>query len=172
VPDVQCPVRHPASAQWSDDAWYQDQDHRTLVPNDGYVVLNEGRAEGTILGGNLCTFNLLQGTEYAPELADSILFVEDDAESHPATFDRDLQSLLHQPGFERVRGMLIGRFQKASGMTPELLRTIVQSKRELRSIPVIAGVDFGHTDPKITFPIGGTGRLIADDRPGLEIVEH
>ena len=49
---------------------------------------------------------------------------------------------------------------------------IVLSKRELRAVPVIAGVDFGHTDPTITFPIGGTGRLIADDGPGLEIVAH
>jgi muramoyltetrapeptide carboxypeptidase LdcA involved in peptidoglycan recycling len=160
------------SAQWSDDAWYQDQDNRMLVPNDGYLVLNEGIAEGTILGGNLCTLNLLQGTEYAPEIADAIVFLEDDAESHPGTFDRDLQSLIHQYGFERVRGLVIGRFQKASGMTPDLLRTIVQSKRELRAVPVIASVDFGHTDPKVTFPIGGTARLIADDRPRLEIVEH
>jgi len=166
------PFAVEASPQWSDDAWYEDQDNRTLLPNEGYVVLNVGRAEGTILGGNLCTLNLLQGTEYAPELADTILFVEDDAESDPATFDRDLQSLAHQPGFERARGMVIGRFQKASGMTPELLRAIVQSKRELRSLPVIAGADFGHTDPKITFPVGGTCRVIADDRPGLEIIEH
>lgn len=160
------------SAQWSDDAWYQDQDNRTLVPNDGYLVVNEGTAEGTILGGNLCTLNLLQGTEYAPEIADAIVFLEDDTASNPATFDRDLQSLTQQAGFERVRGLLIGRFQKASGMTPDLLRTIVQSKRELRAVPVIAGVDFGHTDPKITFPIGGIGWLIADDQPRLEIVEH
>ena len=160
------------SAHWSDDAWYHDQDNRTLVPNDGYLVLNEGVAEGTILGGNLCTLNLLQGAEYAPELADAILFLQDDAASDPGTFDRDLQSLMHQPGFERVRGLVIGRFQKASGMTPDVLRLIVQSKRELRAVPVIAGVDFGHTDPKITFPIGGTGCLIADDQPRLEIVEH
>jgi muramoyltetrapeptide carboxypeptidase len=142
-------------AQWSDDAWYLDQDERTLLPNDGYLVLNEGRADGTIVGGNLCTLNLLQGMEYAPKIADAIVFIEDDAESNPGTFDRDLMSLIHQPGFERVRGLVIGRFQRASGMTPDLLRTIVHSKRELRAVPVIAGVDFGHTDPKITFPVGG-----------------
>lgn len=160
------------SAEWSDDAWYQDQDNRMLVPNDGYVVLNEGMAEGTIVGGNLCTLNLLQGTAYAPQLAGTIVFVEDDAESRPGTFDRDLQSLLHQPDFEQVRGLVIGRFQKASGMTPELVREIVQSKRELRAIPVIASADFGHTDPKFTFPIGGTARLIADRAGELEIVSH
>jgi muramoyltetrapeptide carboxypeptidase LdcA involved in peptidoglycan recycling len=160
------------SAQWSDDAWYEDQDNRTLAPNDGHLVLNEGIAEGRILGGNLCTLNLLQGTEYFPDLAGAIVLLEDDAESNPRTFDRDLQSLIHQPGFEHVRGLLIGRFQNASGMTPELLRTIIETKRELRALPVIASVDFGHTDPKLTLPIGGTGRLIAVDRPTLEIVEH
>jgi hypothetical protein len=83
------------------------------------------------------------------------------AGAHPSTFDRDLQSLIHQPGFEHVRGLMIGRFQKASGMTTDLLRTIIETKLELRPLPVIASVDFGHTDPKITLPIGGIGRLIA-----------
>jgi muramoyltetrapeptide carboxypeptidase len=160
------------SAQWSDDAWYQDQDSRTLVPNNGYLVLNEGIAEGRILGGNLSTLNLLQGTEYFPDFAAAIVFLEDDAESQPHTFDRNLQSLIHQPGFEHVRGLVIGRFQKATGMTPDVLRTIIETKRELRALPIIAGVDFGHTDPKITLPVGGTARLIAGERPQLEIVEH
>jgi hypothetical protein len=57
------------STSWSDDAWYQDQDNRMPVPNQGYLVLNGGSAEGTILGGNLCTLNLLQGTEYAQGVA-------------------------------------------------------------------------------------------------------
>lgn len=172
---VDGPFAVQPSAQWSDDAWYRDQDDRTLVPNDGYLVINEGEdsAEGTILGGNLCTLNLLQGTEYMPDLTGAILFLEDDAESQPHTFDRDLQSLIHQPGFERVRGLVIGRFQRASHMTPNLLRTIIETKRELRALPVIAGVDFGHTDPKITFPIGGTARLmVAGDRSTLEILTH
>lgn len=40
-------------------------------------------------------------------------------------------------------------------MNKELLRKIIKSKRELDKIPVIADVDFGHTSPLITFPIGG-----------------
>jgi len=161
------------SAQWSDDAWYRDQDNRVLVPNSGYLVINEGVADGVIVGGNLCTLNLLQGTEFMPNLTDSILFVEDDLESLPHTFDRDLQSLIHQPGFERVRGLAIGRFQKASRMTPDLLRAIIATKRELQGLPIIADVDFGHTDPKITFPIGGTARLTAEyGQPTIEILTH
>ena len=43
----------------------------------------------------------------------------------------------------------------------DALTNIVQSKKELRSIPVIAGADFGHTMPLLTFPIGGSFQLEA-----------
>ncbi len=149
------PFEIKASDSWSDDPWYLDQNKRELIDNPGYLIINEGKAEGTILGANLCTFNLLQGTEYFPDLNGSILFLEDDYECVPHTFDRDLQSLIHLPNFNKVKGLVIGRFQKKSKMTDELLKKIIKTKKELEGLPVIANVDFGHTDPKITFPIGG-----------------
>lgn len=57
---------HPSS-EWSDDRWFLDQENRHFYPNNGPVVIHEGYAEGTLIGGNLCTLNLLQGTEYFPE---------------------------------------------------------------------------------------------------------
>ena len=115
------PLEIIPSEQWSDDPWYKNQKDRNLIKNDGFLVINEGDASGTILGANLCTLNLLQGTEYFPELQNSILFIEDDEESLPHTFDRDLQSLIHLPSFGGVKGIVIGRFQKASKITNELL---------------------------------------------------
>lgn len=161
------------SDKWSDDEWYKDQEKRNLIQNEGFWVLNEGNAEGILLGANLCTFNLLQGTEYMPDLNDSILFIEDDSESQPHLFDRDLQSLIHQPSFVGVKGIVIGRFQKASNMTLDLLKQIVKSKKQLANIPIIANVDFGHTNPIITFPIGGTVSInVSKDNTELTILEH
>ena len=161
------------SKEWSDDAWYMDQNKREPLQNNGFFTIHEGKAVGTIIGANLCTFNLLQGTEYMPSLQDSILFIEDDYESVPHTFDRDLQSLIHQSGFEGVRGIIIGRFQKASKMTNDLLKQIIESKKELINIPVIANVDFGHSDPKITFPIGGAAQIQADkSNISVKILTH
>lgn len=77
-------------------------------------MINEGEALGNLLGGNLCTFNLLQGTDYSPDLGNSVLFLEGDEESQSHHFDRDLQSVLHLPGFGGVRGLVIGRFQSQS----------------------------------------------------------
>ena len=161
------------SEKWSDDQWYLDQNKRELIKNEGFWIINEGQAEGTILGANLCTFNLLQGTEYFPDFKNSILFIEDDYETVPHTFDRDLQSLIYQPGFEEVRGMIIGRFQKKSMITRDLLNKIIFSKKELKNLPIIANADFGHTDPKITFPIGGQVNLrVEKNKVELIIAKH
>jgi len=77
-------------------------------------------------------------------------------------FDRNLQSLIHQKGFSGVKGLVIGRFQKASKIEEHLFDQIISSKNELAEIPVIAGVDFGHTTPMITYPIGGEVAIVAD----------
>lgn len=161
------------SESWSDDTWYKNQDDRKLIPNNGWLVLNEGKAEGTVLGANLCTFNLLQGTEYFSDLTGSILFLEDDEESAPHDFDRNLQSLIHLPGFSKVKGLVIGRFQNDSEMTNEKLTQIIKTKKELDNLPVVAGVDFGHTDPKITFPVGGEVKLyLAKSSSIIQIAKH
>ncbi|OJI07859.1 LD-carboxypeptidase [bacterium CG10_46_32] len=157
------PITIEPSGQWSDDEWYKNQQNRSLIPNQGFLAINNGVASGTLLGANIGTLNLLQGTEYFPNLKNSILFLEDDSESLAHTFDRDLQSLIHLPGFSGVKGIIIGRFQKASHTTNELLAKIIKTKKELAALPVIAGVDFGHTDPKITFPVGGEVILTAQE---------
>ncbi len=157
--------------EWSDDAWYKDQDNRVLIKNDGWLIINKGQASGTILGANLCTLNLLQGTEYFPNLKDSVLFIEDDEESKSGNFDRDLQSLIHQPSFKGVKGIVIGRFQNASKMTNDKLIKIIKTKAELKNIPVITNVDFGHTSPIITFPIGGEVK-IDTKKKSIVITKH
>lgn len=169
------PFTVKASSKWSDDPWYKDQDGRNIEKNNGFIVINEGKAEGTIIGANLCTLNLLQGTQYMPSLAESILFIEDDAHADGTDvveFDRNLQSLIQLPDFKGVKGIVIGRFQKAANMTDDLLIKIIKTKKELDKIPVIAGVDFGHTDPKITIPIGGKAGLNTNSEPPLVILEH
>lgn len=161
------------SESWSDDVWYVNQTERKLIKNEGWLVINEGKAKGTIVGANLGTFNLLQGTEYMPPLDNSILFIEDDEATNPSTFDRDLQSLIHISYFNEVKGIVIGRFQNASEVKNDLLIKIIKSKKELENMPVIANLDFGHTDPKITFPIGGTVEIdINTSSSKVNILEH
>ncbi len=165
----------PITAQpadfWTDDDWFLDQDDRHVHPNEGHWVLRPGRAEGRLIGGNLCTLNLLHGTPWMPDLCDAVVFVEDDRESSIVTFDRDLASLTQQPNFDSIGALLIGRFEPQIGMDRETLTSIVTSKRGLANIAIIANVDFGHTDPLLTIPVGGDATIVADGA-GAAITFH
>jgi len=43
-------------------------------------------------------------------------------------------------------------------MKKEIIEKILSTKKELSKIPVIYDVDFGHTYPLTTFPIGGKAK--------------
>jgi len=147
------------SKEWSDDLWFLDQENREFNQNEGWWQIQKHNAEGTILGGNLCTFILQLGTPFRPKFEkDTILFIEDDEMSNLATFDRNLQALINQEDFKNVKGLIIGRFQKGSKVTREGLEFILK-KIELKNMPIIANVDIGHTTPIATIPLGGYAHI-------------
>ncbi|EJS76299.1 S66 family peptidase [Bacillus cereus] len=152
------------SETWSDDSWYIDQENRAFIKNEGYVSIQEGEATGDIIGGNMSTLNLLQGTPYMPSLRDKVLFLEEDSLTGKATlktFDRHLHSLMGQQDFEHIKGIVIGRMQKDAECTIEDIQEMFASKSELTHIPIIANASFGHTTPIFTFPIGGRAKIIS-----------
>ncbi len=164
------PIEIQPSDSWTDDEWFINQNDRHPIKNEGWLTLTDGQVSGVIVGGNLNTLNLLQGTEYMPSLDGAILFIEDDEESSAHHFDRDLTSLIQQPAFSGVKAIVIGRFQKASEITSDLLVRICASKKELVGIPIIANVDFGHTSPMLTYPIGGQVEIHASKSNGSRII--
>jgi len=165
------PFKLEPSKQWSDDDWTTEQQKRNFIPNEGLVVIQDGSAEGKVVGGNLCTLNLLQGTEYMPQLDDVILFLEEAKFSLLGQIDRDLQSLVQSKGF-KPKGLVFGRFQPNTISISELFE-ILRTKKEFKNIPIIANADFGHTDPKGTIPLGGTAKIVASkDGSLIEFIEH
>ena len=139
-----------------------------------YTVIRQGVCEGTIIGGNLCTLNLLQGTQFMTQAEDTVLFVEDDnimGDYFIYEFDRNFQSLLHAYDTERIKGVVFGRFDDNCKMSADVIKSIIDEKLP-KDIPVIYGSDFGHVFPMITFPIGGRVRVKAFDDPVIEIMSH
>lgn len=155
------PIPLTPSMLWSDDEWYLDQENRNFMTNEGYRAIHLGEASGTIVGGNIDSFNVLQGTEYMPSLKETILFLEDNYPMTADILDRHIHSLILQPDFQHVKGIVLGRFQIESKITLDFLQKIVDSKKELKGIPVISGADFGHTLPLFTFPVGGEAMIKA-----------
>lgn len=158
------------SRQWAD----QDMKPRRSRP---WRVMTEGRAEGVVIGGNLGSFYLLQGTPYQPRFDQNvILAIEDDDEAGKYSvheFDRRLESILQlSDARQHIKGVLVGRFQPSSKVTrPDL--TDIMSRKLGGTIPIISDVDFGHTFPQLTLPIGGKVMISGSgNRAQIELVEY
>ncbi len=140
-----------------------------------YHTIQKGYCEGTIVGGNLCTLNLLQGTPYMPDIRNKVLFLEDDnimGDYFCYEFDRNLESLLQIGGADTIKGIVFGRFDDSCGLSVETITDIIQGKVS-SDIPVIFGADFGHVFPMFTFPIGGTVKISANkDGADIQIITH
>ncbi len=141
-----------------------------------YYVIQPGICKGTIIGGNLCTLNLLQGTRFMPVVDDVVLFIEDDnisGDYFVFEFDRNLESLVQAIGVNRIKGIVFGRFDESCKLTVEAVKQIVKIKKQLSNIPVLFNVDFGHVQPFVTFPIGGQVLIDASKQiPSIKITEH
>ena len=155
--------------EWSDDPeWFINQEDRHFNKNDGFWVINDGVAEGTLLGGEMTTFQLLYGTPYMPAVEDIVLALEIEG-GNKHILDRILQSTIQQPWFKNVRGLVIGRTESKCEISKDDIAAIFNIHQELKNIPVLANVDFGHTYPMATLPIGGVVRIT---NGSLTVVKH
>jgi muramoyltetrapeptide carboxypeptidase LdcA involved in peptidoglycan recycling len=137
-------------------------------------ILQRGTAKATLLGGNIGTFYLLQGTEYCPKFDQPFIFaLEDDAEAGSLTareVSRRFESLLQLPNFRaNLRGLIVGRFEPDSHTSVKEIAGIITSKNLSPNIPIVLNLDFGHTLPLLTLPIGGTVSLEANRRVKLDV---
>lgn len=158
------PVSLIRSRQWGE----KGSDRFKTKP---WWIISKGTAEGVLLGGNLGTFYLLQGTEYQPRFDKPfILALEDDDEAGIYTtqeVSRRLESILQLPGLKvNLAGIIIGRFQPGSRVTKNKLVSLLESK-QLGNIPIIGNVDFGHTLPMTTLMVGGKVQINTDGDTGI-----
>ncbi|WP_303974523.1 S66 peptidase family protein [Streptococcus merionis] len=144
------------SREWSSDPWYDPSQPRKFFPTE-WKTYSAGQASGIIIGGNLSTFILLQGTPYAPKVKDYILFVEESEVDDYIEFMRHLASLLQ--AYPDPKALVIGRFPKECQMTEEMLRFILDKHPILKRIPVLYDLDFAHTQPLFTITIGAQAYL-------------
>ena len=87
-------------------------------------------------------------------------------------FERNLQSLLQIKGADKLKGLVFGRFSEGCNMTKDIIKRIVENKKQLRDIPIISNVEFGHLFPMITFPIGGEVEINTDSKDIIKIIKH
>lgn len=165
------------SLQWTDEIldWFQRNDlkrPRKKKRNKGWQWLNDGKAEGPILGGCISSLIHLRGTKYWPDFSDTILFWEIPESGEDFTKGEKIENIdayltdLELSGvFNQIKGMLIGRpFGYTNPQSGKLIK-MIEKKFKKYKIPILFNVDIGHTDPMITVPLGV--RVKIDSKKGV-----
>lgn len=148
--------------RWEDERFANQR--RAMNPNDGWRWLQgDTRVEGHLVGGCLDVLEFLKGTRWWPEsqVWDGAVFYWETSEDAPTPTlvawwlrNYGMQGIL-----ERLAGMLIGRpAHYTPDQVEELDRTVLRIVRDefgRADLPIVANLDFGHTDPQVVLPNGG-----------------
>lgn len=125
---------------------------------DGLFSVCGGRVTAPMLGGNLSLVASLANSEYFPDLAGKILFLEEVGEAEYRV-DRLLTSLTLRGVFRDVAGVVFGGFTDCG--RPERIKALL---RELapKNVPVLGGFSAGHLMNNHAFYEGQTVTLDAN----------
>lgn len=164
------PLRYEPATEWTEEFldWDSKADvrPRETKPSPGWRTIRDGVAEGPVIGGCLETVCWhVFGSEdwFVPEGAIWLLETSEEAPS-PAHVDGYLTDLELAGVFDAAAGLLVGRPMGYAPEDVEVLWEVVEARTAGAGIPVLAGVDCGHTDPMMTIPFGVPARLDAGAR--------
>lgn len=149
-----------APSWWTDEFldWETGEDisrPREQRPNTGWNWIRGGSACGRTIGGCLETLQHLRGTRWWPDFTGAILCIETSEEcAGPEAFDIMFGDYARMGVLDRIAGLLVAR---PYGFAPEqhqLFTRYLTERTAPYSFPVVANMDFGHTTPMITMPLG------------------
>ncbi|MGV9384999.1 S66 peptidase family protein [Nonomuraea sp. NPDC003707] len=161
------PIELTGPPFWTDEMLWWDRDDtrpRKTQPGAWRCVI-PGVAEGPLLAGCLPTAGALIGTPYLPDLDGAVLCLEANEMSPERCYGLLLQ--WRESGLlNRISGLVIGRHcqPQARGDVASDFDRVFLAALGGRRIPVLADVDFGHTQPMLTLPLGVPCRLDAGER--------
>ena len=119
-----------------------------------------GHATGTLVGGNLCTFTPILGTDADATLGQDILLFIEEVEEDMSHIDRLINALLLNGVFDRCRGVILGEFTdcKANLDYGSVEEMICSYLKDL-GIPVLCGFPAGHGDVNLPLIMGAPATM-------------
>jgi len=153
-----CPAKH-----WSDSHNnYTNPDYvKKYNNNTGYVkIQGEGIVRGKLFGGHSGLMEIEEKCEIAlnkEDFKDTILFFEEIPEFSTEKHIRGFFDWLGRKGYlQIINGIIIGKIMENEKFEPiaDIIREIVSDKYGLKSMPIMYGLNIGHTSPICVLPYG------------------
>ena len=138
--------------------------------NEKYITIQEGKAEGELIGGNLSLTKELVCGKYSIDFTDKILFLEElGYESDPVLVSNSLYYMKQNGVFDKIKGLWIGNYEHQSGITLEkIILDVFENKYKF---PIIKSNNFGHIENKTVIPIGTKAEINTNENIKIKLIE-
>jgi len=161
-----------SSKEWTHEMPdHQNKSHiRKYYPNDGYeLIQGSGSVKGRLFGGHTGLMELRDTSISlsADDFSNAILFIEDLPEFFsPNSIGAFLEWLRTISALHRLRGMIIGKIGEDSDFRAQkkVIREALSSDPALHDMPVLYGLNFGHTSPMFILPYGAMAEIDWENR--------
>lgn len=136
--------------------------------DDEYVTVQEGKAQGILVGGNLSLVNEMVAGNYAIDFTDKILFLEElFLETPPALVSNYFYHMRQNGVFDKIKGIWLGNYDGSISIEQILLDSLEGEYH----FPIIKSNNFGHIDKKTVIPIGTMAKIDTNKKVKIELLE-
>ncbi len=136
--------------------------------DDEYVTVQEGKAQGILVGGNLSLVNEMVAGNYAIDFTDKILFLEElFLETPPALVSNYFYHMRQNGVFDKIKGIWLGNYDGSISIEQILLDSLEGEYH----FPIIKSNNFGHIDKKTVIPIGTMAKIDTNKDVKIELLE-
>lgn len=160
------PFAVPIPPYWTDEPlnWEIKTEDKQLRPNE-WICVNEGTAQGRLIGGNLNAMYGIWGSPYMPTINEGDILLIEDTMKSASVVEKNFNLLKLNGVFDRVSGIILGKHElfddQGTGRKPAdiLVETIGNT-----TIPILAEFDCCHTHPMLTMPIGRRIKMVSEKK--------
>lgn len=138
-------------------------------PEDEFVTIKDGVAEGCLVGGNLSLTNEMSSGKYSIDFQDKILFIEEFClETPPELVSNYLYNMKQNGVFDKIKGIWVGNYDGSVALE-KILLDVLQDEYHF---PIIKSNNFGHTEKKTVIPVGGKAKIDTTKDRKIELIEE
>ena len=139
--------------------------------NEEYITIQEGKATGELIGGNLSLTQGMVAGKYSLDFTDKILFLEElGFETDPEATSNNVYYMKQNGVFDKIKGLWIGNYEHESGISLE--KIILDVLEGEYKFPIIKSNNFGHIERKTVIPIGTKAEINTDKDVKIKLVEN
>ena len=143
---------------------------RSYYPNAGYeLIQGQGIAQGKLIGGHTG----IMWVENEPiafsanDYNESILFIEDIPEFFsPNDLEKFFKWLGENDFLQKLNGIIIGKLCEKISFEEHgaVIKNIIGNEYGLKNLPVLYGLNFGHTSPIFAIPYGAKAEINCNEK--------